>query len=487
MLFHASNYSGIAAVPQIRGLVVCVVTALRSVWLDRQWYRFQSTNGASGASPSLVMIYSLYGFFATASVCNTAIGLCLLSAGDSRSSFWMPYWMLSLAACQGVPIFVVTIVGRARLYKFFAQENRLNRHNGTGDVTVPRHGAARKRWGVGKVFLGSIIASVFISYYYVLEMTCASNADTNEGAGELVISLGGGIFQGFYAPLFVDAGAPLSVNGTAEGELEFVENLCDEVLDCSSCPFVLDAQFNTSRLRGKIMLYDHDTNEELFMCGLNWLGRTFGRTGLIGLGMATKDSGQFDVPGHSKKLHRLGEHRDAKPRDGDAGISFPHFHASQYMLTKFLLQSGIDEGATFSAVLTPTEPNPWHSTLCGYWKPLATLFMLGHVGVTERSLSNLIGHVRTSGVRFDLAQLALVNQMIAHCAMTMVQHDPFLSFHWAAVPYGASAAFTLGSIVLACSSILMLAAYWYVSSARVNGAGAFCTLVCRTIMTVFHS
>ena len=121
-------------------------------------------------------------------------------------------------------------------------------------------------------------------------------------------------------------------------------------------------------------------------------------------------------------------HRDAKPRDGDAGISFPHFHASQYRLTKFLHQSGIYEGATFSAVLTPTEPNPWHSTLCGYWKPLATLLMLGHIGVTERSLSNLIGHVRTSGVRFDLAQLALVNQMIAHCAMTMVHHDPFLSF-----------------------------------------------------------
>jgi len=209
------------------------------------------------------------------------------------------------------------------------------------------------------------------------------------------------------------------------------------------------------------LLYDHDTNEELFMCGLNWLGRTFGRTGLVGLGMTTKDSGQFDVPGHSKKLHRLGEHRDAKPRDGDAGISFPHFHASQYMLTKFLLQSGIDEDATFSAVLTPTEPNSWHSTLCGYWKPLATLLMLGHVGVTERSLSNLIGHVRTSGVRFDLAQLALVNQMITHCAITMVQHDPFLSFHWAAVPYGASAAFTIGSIVLACSSILMLVAYWH--------------------------
>ena len=322
------------------------------------------------------------------------------------------------------------------------------------------------RWSFGKAVLGGIIASVFISYYALLETTCAST-DPNEGAGELVITLGGsakGTEAGtrFLAPLLVNSGSKLAPTGTADAELLWFEDLCDQALDCSSCPFVLHANFNASRLRAKILLYSQWSSGEVFMCGLNRLGRTFGAAGLVGLGQAYADAGQFDTPGGAVKLYRLGEHRDSEPRDGDAGIPFPHFHATQYAFSQFLLKSGIREGAEVRAVLTPTAPNPWLAMTCGYWKPLEALLVLGHTGVAERATSNWIGHVRTSGLRFDLAQFALATELVAHVLMALLHHDPFLGFHWAAFPNGAFTAFLCGSFVLTCSSTLLLAAYWCV-------------------------
>jgi len=125
--------------------------------------------------------------------------------------------------------------------------------------------------------------------------------------------------------------------------------------------------------------------------------------------------------------------------------------------------SGINQGTEIRAVVTPTAPNPFLSTYCGYWKPLATMLMLGHVGVAERAISNWIGHFHASGLRLDLAQLALATETIAHGLMALTHHDPLGSFHWAILPAGAFPAFIFGAIVLTCSSTLLLAAYWYVS------------------------
>jgi hypothetical protein len=442
---HSFDESGDAQLALIRGLPMCSLTALRGAWLEWQAYRFQKTSGASGTSPTLMLVFSCSGFVLTTSLCNTAVGVHLQHLGNSVDSFWM----ISLAACQGLPL--LAIAGRARLYKFLATQTRPN------DVNVSWHGTAHERWGVGKVVQASIIASAFISYYTLLETTCA-NTDPNEGGGELVITRGSK--SRFFAPLYVDAGAPLAATGTAEAELLWVENLCGGMLHCSSCPLVLDKQFNASTLRGKILLYDLTITEELFMCGLNRLGRTLGDTGLVGLGTVSTSAAQMDVPGRNRKLHRLGEFRDTKPRGGDAGIPFPHFDASQNALSQFLLKSGIGSGAKLHAVLTATAPNPYRSVFCGYWKPIATLLMLGHVGVAESSLSNFIGHVRTSGFRCDLAQLALVNELVAHFIMAILHHDPFFASHWASLPYGAYSSFMFGSIVLTCSSTLLLAAYW---------------------------
>ena len=317
---------------------------------------------------------------------------------------------------------------------------------------------------IAKLALGGIIAGMFISYCVVLETTC-TNTDPNEGAGELVITRGGSAKETatgtrFLAPLFVDAGATIAKNGTVEAELLWVANLCDGVLDCSACPFIFEPRFNTSALRGKILIYEDSTREELYMCGCNRLGRTFGATGLVALGKGSKTTTRGFVPGFYHKWYRLGDHRDSKPRDGDAGIPFPHFDVTQYTFSHFLLESGLSKGAQIRAMLTPTAPNPWRSTFCGYWKPFGTLLMLGHASVVERAASNWLGHIRTSDLRFDLAQLALANEMVAHCLMLLVHHDPFMGFHWAVFPYGATAAFVAGSILLTCSSTLLLAAYW---------------------------
>ena len=330
--------------------------------------------------------------------------------------------------------------------------------------------ASDTRWAV---LLGCVIAGVFVSYVIMLETACA-NTDPNQGAAELVITQGGS--ARFPAPLFVDASAELIANGTEDAELLWVENLCDKVLDRSTCPLKLNTHFNGSMLRGKILLYDVNACEELYMCGYNRLGRSFGHTGLVGLGMARLDVARVSVPGNHPKGHRLGEHRHAKPRGGDNGIPFVHFHVKQYAFLHILRSTGLAEGgvAEARAVLLPTAQNPWRKMACGYWKPLSTLLMLGHVGVVERAVSNWIGHVRTSGLRLDLAQLALATEILAHLCLAVAHHDPFLAFHWAALPHGAFASFICGSIILTCSSTLLLASYWYVATGRATVHGLLC-------------
>jgi len=318
----------------------------------------------------------------------------------------------------------------------------------------------------GRLALGAIFAAMFISYYTVLETTCA-NTDPNEGAGELVITRGGsaeGTHQGtrFLAPLFVNAGAKLAANGTTEGTLLWVENLCDIVLDCASCPCVINPHFNSSTLREKILVYDSTTCEGAYMCGVNRLGRTFGDTGLVGLAVRRANPSSTSAPGSYQKEYRLGEYRDAKPRAGDAGIPFPHANVYQYSFAHFLHDTGLIKGGAeeLRAVITPTAPNPWRSMACGYWKPFAALLMLGHAGVAEHAVSNWIGHILTSGLRMDLAQLALGTKTTAHLMMALLHHDPFWGFHWGVFPMGGFSVFIIGSIVLTCSSTILLAAFW---------------------------
>ena len=297
-----------------------------------------------------------------------------------------------------------------------------------------------------KIALGGFIATSIVSYCILLESSCA-NTDPNEGAGELVItqgSIGEGTQAGtrFLAPLMIDASAKLTANGTVEAQVLWVKNLCDEVLDCSSCPFAVSPHFNATTLRGKILLYDLDACEELYMCGANRLARTFGPTQLVALGRASSSiSLDLVTPGYLQKVHRLGEARNDKPLDNDAGIPFPHFHGNQNSLALFLQNVFVeDSNVEIRAVLTPTAANPWRATLCGYyWKALGTLMILAHAGVTETAVSNWIGHVRTSGLRLDLAQLALATEAAAHGLMALIHHDPFLSFYWAAFPLGGMA------------------------------------------------
>ena len=334
------------------------------------------------------------------------------------------------------------------------------------------HAQRQSRRGFGTLVLGGVLAGMLISYYVALETTCSS-ADPNEGAGELVITRGGtakGTRTGtrFLAPLFVDATATLAENGTTDAELVWVEDLCENVLDCSTCPMRFSSGFNASTLRGKILLYDINLRTELYMCGQNRLGRTLGAAGLVGVGTAGTSTYSATTPGYFRKMWRYGEARDAKPRDGDAGIPFPLFMANQGEMAQFLLGTGLATGknAEIRAAVMPTAPNPWQSTFCGYWKPLRMLLMLGHVGVAERSVSNLIGNVRTSGLRLDLAQLALGTETVAHFLMVVLHHDPYAAFHWAAIPFGGFAVYVFGAVILSCTSTLLLAAFWCVQHHR---------------------
>ena len=329
-----------------------------------------------------------------------------------------------------------------------------------------------KMWHPTKLALGAFVIAGFVTYYAALETSCAKMSTRGDG-GELVITSGGtaeGIQAGLRmpAPRFAWSGE-MPLNGTAEARLLRIDNLCDDVLVCSSCPpqlhhgipqYDVRSAFNASVFDGALLITNPGMDNRLFCCGENRMARALGRTGLAGIASAYEGNPWF-TPGAFRKVHRIGEHRDALSRDGDAGIPFPAIHATQFAFNPII--EALGNGAQIRAVVTPTTPNPWHSTMCGYWKPLQTILMLGHTWVAERAASCFVGHVRSAGARCDLAQTASVTEVMAHLLLALAPHDPFVSFHWGLLPVGVFPAALICPLVLTCSSTLLLAGFWCVS------------------------
>ena len=96
---HLPSYD--AQVAKIRAVLMpqLVLLSLVTMWARRN----RQLRG-------LRLLYSFDGFLDNELVCNLVVGFYLHHAGDLTGSFWM----LCLSACQGIPILVVTIVGRAR-------------------------------------------------------------------------------------------------------------------------------------------------------------------------------------------------------------------------------------------------------------------------------------------------------------------------------------------------------------------------------------
>ena len=259
------------------------------------------------------------------------------------------------------------------------------------------------------------------------------------------------------APRFY-AGGEIPLNGTDEARLLWIENMCETVLDCSSCPPTIQPAFNVSILDGALIIQWVRADVRLYMCGAERPARTLGRTGLVGMAFGHVENTHLSLPGPAPGLYRLGEYRHGLPRDGDTGIPFPLVDLNQRALNAVV--DALRNGEELRAILTPGAPNPWESIICGYWKPLGTTLMLGHVWVAERAASCFIGHVQCAGLRFDLAQAASVTEFVAHLFTALNLHDWFLSFHWGLLPFGVGIALTVDSVILTCSSTLLLAGYW---------------------------
>ena len=319
-------------------------------------------------------------------------------------------------------------------------------------------------WYPTKLALGAIITASFVAYYAALETSCANMSQRGDG-GELIITSGGtadGTQTGlrFPAPRDSLCSGQIPPNGTADARLLRIKNLCDDLLDCSSWPPRLRSSFNASVLVDALLVCTPMSDSRLNICGYNRLARALGRTRLAGIAIGAGTGYPLFTPGGAPRLFRLGEHRDALPRDGDAGIPFPFVTVTQYAFNPIL--EALDKGAQIRAVVTPTAPSPWQSTVRGYWKPLRMFLMLGHVWVAERAASCFIGHVQSAGVRFDLAQAASVAEVVAHLLMVLAFHDPFFSFHWGLLAQGTNTAVLICPLMLTCSSTLLLAGFWYV-------------------------
>ena len=323
---------------------------------------------------------------------------------------------------------------------------------------------AYQMWNPTKVVLGTALTAGVVAYYVALEASCAKMSTVGDG-GELVITSGEGAkgtLAGLRlaAPRFAFSG-DIPLNGTAEAKLLRIDNLCDDVLDCSSCPAQLRSAFNTSVFDGALLMSELVFEDvRLFMCGWNRMARSLGRTGLVGIAYMLQADTPLRTAGYVPRIFRQGEYRDALPHNGDGGIPFPFIHVWQEIFNP--VHEALGNGAQIRAVVMPTAPNPWLSTLCGYWKPLRTVLMLGHAWVAERAASCFAGHAQSAGVRFDLAQAASTTEMAAHLMFALSLHDPYMAFHWGLLPFGTASAVLICPLVLACSSTLLLAGFWYV-------------------------
>ena len=284
----------------------------------------------------------------------------------------------------------------------------------------------------------------------------------DSGAGELEVTHGCGYSTGtrngtrLLAPTFINAGEPIPPVGTVEASLLWIEDLCGQMLDCSSCPPQFKPTFDTSILVGTILIYNRRSDERLFMCGLNRLGRALSGAGPVALAYGTKTDWTFFVPGADRRSFRLGEFRDSEARDGI--IPVPHVNLRQAALKPLL--EALEEGNQIRAVLRPTQPNPFFAMFYGPWVPLRAPIVLGHLCLVERALCLLIGHVVAIGARFDFAQIALVAEAAAHTMYAISLFDPFMCFYYDGL-LGAASVLYMAPTMLTCCSTLLLAGYWH--------------------------
>ena len=313
-----------------------------------------------------------------------------------------------------------------------------------------------------------LIVSLFAGLILPPWLTRPSDDD---GAGELIITRGGstsGSQEGtkLLAPCFVHSGEPIPTEGTAEAKLIWIESPCAGTLNCDTCPPKIDLAFNASILNGAVLIVDYLSDERLYVCGFNWMGRGLGNTGLVAVagGYRMADGRLADnplfTPGYLRKEYRRGAYRDSKPHDGDAGIPFPQVDLRQATLLPIL--DALEEGDDIRVVLRTSQPNPYLVIMYGPWVPMRALIILGHILLAERSASFFAGHVLMNGVRPDLAQMALVAEGFSHAIFALYLHDPHMSFYTSGwPPLGGASALLMGPLFLTCCSTLLLAVYWH--------------------------
>ena len=284
----------------------------------------------------------------------------------------------------------------------------------------------------------------------------------NTGAGELKITKGVLNRTRLLAPTFVNAGADIPSESTVEAPLVWIERLCDSTLDCSVCPPSFNSSFAKNTLTGVILIHNYESDERLFMCGLNRLGRIFGQTGLVALATGSRQMQSrmhlLHLPGLTRKMCRLGEHKDHRPHDGDAGIEFPSVDLNQAALAPVL--AALDDGKNIKGVLSPTKANPFISVLYGPHVALRVVLIIGHLFIVDRASCFLLGHFRAHGLRLDLAQMSLTFETSAHLIYAAWHCDPYGSFYWGGLPHGAFSSLLIGATILTRASTLVLAAFW---------------------------
>ena len=226
------------------------------------------------------------------------------------------------------------------------------------------------------------------------------------------------------APIFLTASPEIPDEGVT-GKLVWWGR-CDEMLDCTACPPEVVPGYEAP-LRGAILLYNPQEDIRLFTCGLNTIARGLEPVGLAGMAeyFEALSGTVLHNPGYTRNRRMVGD----KHLDGTK-ISFPHVELPHYTIATSGLVTELKKGASINGTLTRKAPNPWLQMFCGWWIPFQPPLVIAHLFVAERAATYLMSHVQAVGIRFDMAQLALCTETLAHLLLAPVFVDPFFAFHF---------------------------------------------------------
>jgi len=299
------------------------------------------------------------------------------------------------------------------------------------------------------------------------------------------------------APRFLTAGAAIPDKGV-QGDLYFVENLCDpgiscrhdefgcqktgskeiRMLDCDSRPIRINPEFNQT-LKGKILITDKTQDPRIFKTGFHELSLILAPLEpsalLYGIVVGFTPFFMPYTPGLYRRWHAFGEDTwegiEGDPNNATR-VEFPVADITGPRGLPLVIAGAIREQKV-TVKLTPTLKNPYQNSFCGNWVILRLFLIILYAANFEKAVQGLRTHIKLSGVQIlSFAQNMLMIESFLPIFACLVYFDPGQAWYFGLSDVGAGISGTIGASFLSSCSSLLLAAYW-IQMVKSNGLSNF--------------